>query len=207
MAEKLCQLKKKGGSGGGGGSGSIPEYSITSYNRNNTIEQAFSCEVGDIIIVGCNNSNPPQHTWNPTIVSGATLIQEQTGVFSGSTRRTGLIAVATAATVTIRWYQAGTTGIIKVIHTDKLRSSTYTIEKNCTASLSTKDITDLKVGDLIVGNAGSSATAFNNIKSAVNGAPLDDTTYYGQAYIVTKDNVNVVLGGASVSYTIVAFRQ
>lgn len=206
MAEKLCQLKKKGGSGGGAG-GSIPGYSVTSYSRNNTIEQSFSCEIGDIIIVGCNSSNPPQHSWNPTIVSGATLIQEQTGTFSGSTRRTGLIAVATAATVTIRWYGAGTTGIIKVIHTDKLRSSTYTIEKNCTASLSTKNIVDLKVGDLIVGNAGSSASAANSIKLVVNGAPFDSKPYYCQAYIVTKDNVNVVLNGDSVSYTIVAFRQ
>ena len=206
MAEKLCQLKKKGGSGGGAG-GSIPGYSATSYSRNNTNEQSFSCEIGDIIIVGCNSPNPPQHSWNPTIVSGATLIQEQTGTFSGSTRRTGLIAVATAATVTIHWYGAGTTGIIKVIHTDKLRSSTYTIEKNCTASLSTKNIVDLKVGDLIVGNAGGSGSAANTIKLVVNGAPFDDMGYYCQAYIVTKDNVNVVLSGSSVSYTIVAFRQ
>lgn len=206
MVEKLCQLKKKGGSGGGAG-GSIPGYSVTSYSRNNTNEQSFSCEIGDIIIVGCNSSSPPQSSWNPTIVSGATLIQEQTGTFSGNTRRTGLIAVATAATVTIHWYSAGTTGIIKVIHTDKLRSSTYTIEKNCTASLSTKNIVDLKVGDLVVGNAGGSANALNTIKLVVNGAPFDNGEYYCQAYIVTKDNVNVVLNGASVSYTIVAFRQ
>lgn len=206
MAEKLCQLRKKGGSGGGAG-GSIPGYSVTVYSRNNTNEQSFSCEVGDVIIVGCNTPNPPQHSWNPTIVSGAILIEEQTGVFSGSIRKTGLIAVATDISVTIHWYAAGTTGVISVIHTDKLRSSTYAIEKNCTQSLASKVVTDLKVGDLIVGNAGSSTNVANSIIHAVNAAELSESIYYAQSYMAINEAVDITLQGTSTSYSIVAFRQ
>lgn len=204
--EKLCQLKKKGDSGGGAG-GSIPGYSVTSYSRDNTNEQTFSCEIGDIIIVGCNQSNPPQGTWNPIIVSGAILIENQTGVFSGSTRQTGLIAVATDTAVTIHWYGPSTIGRIEVIHTDKLRSSSYTIEKSCTQSLASKAVTDLKVGDLIVGNAGSSASASNYIRHIVNGAPLNTNDFYCQSFMAINEEVDVILGGTSTSYTIVAFRQ
>ena len=195
MAEKLCQLKKKGGSGGGGGSGSIPDFNVTTYtNQNGSTSPTYSCEVGDIVVVS--------NAATVTIESGGTIIESQV---NNSNNITGIIAVATDTHITMRWGSSGST--VKVIHTSFLKRSTYTIEKSCTTPMSSKNITDLKVGDLIVGNAGYTGSAYHNITKVIYGAPLDDMGYYGQAFIVISDTANVILGGTSARYSIIAFRQ
>lgn len=194
MAEKLCQLRKKGGAGGGGGSGSIPNFNITKYTgQNGSTNPTYACEKGDVIVVSKTNGAV-------TVVSGGTIIDNQT-----SSAGRGAIIVATATSITLSWYGSGSE--VKIIHTDKLKSSTYTIEKSCTQSLASKVITDLTIGDIIVGNAANTGSAYHNITKVVYGAPLDDAAYYGQVFMVISDTANVTLGGSSAAYSIVAFRQ
>lgn len=196
MAEKLCQLKKKGGSGGGGGSGSIPNFNITKYtNQNGSTNPTYACEKGDVIVVSKTSPNG-----SITVVSGGTIIDRQT-----SSSGKGAIIVATDTSITLSW--GNYSSDVKIIHTDKLKSSTYTIEKSCTQSLASKVITDLTIGDIIVGNAANTASAYNNITKVVYGAPLDADNYYGQVFMVISDTANVTLGGSSAAYSIVAFRQ
>lgn len=194
MVEKLCQLKKKGGSGGGGGSGSIPNFNITKYTgQNGSTTPTYTCEKGDVIVVSKTSGDV-------TVVSGGTIIDKQT-----SSAGRGAIIVATATSITLSWH--GGSSEVKIIHTDKLKSSTYAIEKSCTTSMASKSITDLKVGDIIVGNAANRNSAYHNITKVVYGAPLDDANYYGQVFMVISDTANVTLGGSSTAYSIVAFRQ
>lgn len=193
MAEKLCQLKKKDGAGGGS-AGSIPNFNITKYTgQNGSTNPTYTCEKGDVIVVGKTSGSV-------TVVSGGTVIENQT-----SSGGRGAIIVATDTSITLSWY--GSSSIVKIIHTDKLKSSTYAIEKSCTTSMESKSITDLKVGDIIVGNAANQNSAYHNITKVVYGAPLDSDTYYGQVFMVISDTTNVILGGSSTAYSIVAFRQ
>lgn len=155
------------------------------------------------------DTSASQHSWNPTIVSGATAIAYQTYYDStySNTYRTGIIAVATDVNVTITWYAGGNNGKVKVIHTNKLLNNTHVVEKECTTSKSSVTITNLKVGDLIVGNASNRASAYNNITNAIKAASLDGAGYYAQVFMAISDTVTISLGGASTSYSIVTFRQ
>ncbi len=177
-------------------------FTVTSVNRTGTKTQTVNCEIGDIIVVGTNNTSS-QGVWSPTFVSGATQIEAQSQ--SGTTR--GVIGVATATSVTIEWYGTSTDGTIRVIHTPYLKNSSYTIEKSCTTSMSSKNITGLKVGDIIVGNTGSAGSAYNSINFALNGAAIVGSNNVGACFVAIKDEVLVTLGGASTGFTIVAIRQ
>lgn len=197
---------------GGGGTGIPKEFSITSYQRNGSKTQSVQCEVGDVIVVTAEKSSSgyEQSTWDPTPSSeDATVIDYQTYNDNGSARKTGVIAVAKRTTVSITWHGNGSTyGTIKVIHTDRLKRSTYTLEKANAAAMSSKTITGLKVGDLIVGNCGNTGSEYNSISGVQNAAALmGNNSYAGASYLVIGDTAIVTLGGSSSQYSIVAFRQ
>ena len=73
--------------------------------------------------------------------------------------------------------------------------------------MSSKTVTDLKVGDIIVGNTGNTGSAYNSINNIINGADLAGNGYIGQAYVVIKDTATIRFGGSSAQYTMIAFRQ
>ena len=73
--------------------------------------------------------------------------------------------------------------------------------------MSSKNITGLKVGDLIIGNTGWTGSTNNSITSVINGASLIESLAIGSCYVAIKDEALVTLGGTSTSYTIIAIRQ
>lgn len=177
-------------------------FTVTSIQRTGTKTQTISCEIGDIIVVGTTNTTA-QGVRNPHFTSGATEIEAQT--HSGN--RYGVIGKATDTAVTIEWYGTSTDGYIRVIHTPYLKNSSYTIEKSNSTSMSSKNITGLKVGDIIVGNTGWGGSDYDNIRSVVNGASLVDTGSIGSCYVAIKSEVLVTFGGSATDFTVVAIRQ